>query len=110
MATLTVQQAVPAGLNPSYASADGTGDEFAWGRHTFLHVKNGDASEHTATIASQYSSDPPGLTSNDLAVAIPAGEERIIGPLDEHAYKDSDGMVQVSYDAVTSVTVAAISA
>lgn len=105
MATLTVQDLVEDGIDPTYAAADAAGDEFAWEKGVFLHVKNGDASSHTVTVASQWSNLRPGLATDDLAVAVPAGEERLIGPLYRPAYRDSDGNVQVSYDAVTSVTV-----
>lgn len=108
MATLTVQQMIDDGLEPTYAAADVAGDEFTWSSKAFLHVKNGDANPHTVTVASQYTNLGPGLQTLDLAVAIPANEERMIGPLAESAFKDSTGLVQVTYDAVTSATVAAI--
>ncbi|MEA3250145.1 MAG: hypothetical protein U9Q35_00975 [Pseudomonadota bacterium] len=108
MATLTVQKSSIDGIAPTYAAADIAGDEFAWGRSAFLHVKNGDAASHTVTIASQVTARP-GIAPADIAVAVPAGEERIIGPFTEGAFKDGNGSVQVGYDAVASVTVAAIS-
>lgn len=108
MATLSVQTIDRSGLSPSYASAAAGGDQFAWGERRFIHVKNGDTAEHTVTVASQYSDAPQGLDSADLAVAVPAGEERIVGPFSERAFADSDGNVQLSYDAVTSVTVAVL--
>lgn len=107
MAELTVQALDEDGITPSYDNAAAGGDEFAYDEHAFIHVKNGDASEHTVTIPSQYTASEvkPGLQTQDLAVAVPAGEERMIGPFYEPAYKDSNGMVQITYDAVTSVTV-----
>lgn len=108
MATLSVQSVSRSGLNASFASAAAGGDQFTWGARRFIHIKNGDASSHTLTVASQYASDPQGLTSADLTVSIPAGEERMVGPFSERAFADSDGNVQLSYDAVTSVTVAVL--
>lgn len=108
MATLTVQDMDASGLEPSYDAADAAGDEFEWEQHAFLHVKNGDGSPHTVTVAEQRTVDIPGYTQADLEVTVPAGEERMIGPFSRQAYQDSDGMVQVSYDAVTDVTLAAI--
>ena len=107
MATLSVQNIVLAGLEPTYANATELGDEFVntTGR-VFLHVKNGDASEKTVTVLSQKTCDQ-GETHN-IAVTIPASEERIIGPLTTGRFNDGDGKVQVTYSAVTSVTVAAI--
>lgn len=109
MAQLTVQQTSLDGLNPAYAAADVAGDALANNGSTVLHVKNGDASSHTVTIASQVANPPPGTVAQDQDVAVPAGEERIIGPFNRSAFNDSDGNVQVTYDDVTSVTVAAIS-
>jgi hypothetical protein len=79
----------------------------------FLHVKNGDGSPHTATITTPNTVD--GLAVSDLAVTIPAGEERIIGPfpyiydtVDTDPDPDIDPAVFVDLDADTSVTLAAI--
>lgn len=114
MATLTVQNASLDGLEPTYAAADAAGDEFS-GQETglavtarvLLHVKNGDASPHTVTVASQVDTPPAGTAAADKVVSIPAGEERIIGRFPA-GLVDADGLVHVTYDAVTSVTVAAI--
>lgn len=106
---LTVQTVTRAGLKPSYDSAAAGGDSFPRrSGDTVLHVKNGDASQHTVTIVSQASPGPGEASANE-DVAIPAGEERFIGPFPE-AFEDADGLVQITYDAVTSVTVAAIDA
>jgi hypothetical protein len=108
MTQLTVQDMSASGLSPSYTAADSGGDSFVWGRYAFVHVKNDDSGEHTVTITEQHDSAPAGYQEVDLSVAVPAGEERMIGPLDREAYQDPDGLVQMSYDAETSVTVAAI--
>jgi hypothetical protein len=49
-----------------------------------------------------------GLAVADRAVAIPAGEERLIGPFPSAIYDDGNGKVQLTYDAVTSMTIAAL--
>lgn len=107
MATLTPQRADFDGLTPVFSAASAGGDEFPWAQQTVLYVKNGDASPHTVTIASQYTARP-GLTPTDVEVTVAAGEEAIIGGLTRDGFRDTDGNVQVTYDAVTSVTVAAI--
>lgn len=109
MATLTPQSVARTGLTPTFAAADVAGDEFVNDGNTLLHVKNGDAASKTVTVASQVSSPPVGTAATDLAITIPAGEERMIGPLPKSAFDDANGKVQVTYDAVTSVTVAAVS-
>lgn len=108
MATLDVQTVSRSGLNPSFSGAASGGDEFPWSTRAVLYVKNGDSASHTVTVASQISSSPQGLTSDDLSVDVPAGEDRVIGPFSERAWADSDGNVQVSYDDTTSVEVAVI--
>ncbi len=68
----------------------------------FLHVKNGGGSPDTVTIAAQPSVD--GLDVPDRTVLVPAGEERIIGPLLRNVYNDSDGLVNFVHSFITSVT------
>lgn len=105
MAVLTVQEVVNTGLNPSYAGAAAGGDEFANNGDVLFHVKNGDASAHTVTINSQVNCNQG--FDHDGGGSIPAGEERMYGPFPKSRF-NPDGNVQVTYDAVTSVTVAAI--
>lgn len=106
MATLSAQTISRSGLTPSYASAESGGDEFANTGTEFIHIKNGDGSSHTVTIVTSATVD--GLAVEDRAVAVPAGEERMIGPFPTSSYNDSSGNVALSYDAVTSVTIAII--
>jgi hypothetical protein len=106
MALLTVQQIVRTGLNPSYQAAAGGGDSIpnSAGR-VFLHVKNGGGSSINVTLNSQTNCDQG--FDHDEVVAVPNGGERIIGPFPAR-FQDSSGNVQVTYSAVTSVTVAAL--
>lgn len=106
MATLSAQQMSRSGLEPSYASAAGGGDEFVNTGEEFIHIKNGDGSSHTVTIETPNLVD--GLAIADRAVAIPGGEERMIGPFPTSTYNDANQKVQLTYDAVTSVTIAII--
>lgn len=112
MAALTIQSIAKAGLSPVYdAAADGDTIANPTDERTFLHVKNGGASSITATIpavlASIHDPDVGTVDVPDLAVAVPAGEERMIGPFPA-AYVDSSGNVTVNYSAVASVTAAAL--
>lgn len=111
---LTVQNIASTGLEATYAAANVDGNYFAddgTGR-TFLHVKNGDASDKTVTIETQVATlavDGYGtLARADFTCTVTAGEERMIGPFPPTAFKDSSGYVHATYSAVTSVTVAAI--
>lgn len=107
MATLTVQSIVRTGLEAAYAAADVAGDVAQNDGQVFLHVFNADAGSHTVTVASQATATP-GLAQADVAVAVPASEDRMIGPFPAGAFNNSSGQISATYDAVTSVTVAAI--
>ena len=103
MAALTIQAVVKDGLEATFASADAGGDTFANTGAEFVHIKNGGGSQITLTIATSKTVD--GLTVPDRTVAIPAGEERYVGPL----LTDTHGStVSLSYSAVTSVTLAVL--
>lgn len=111
MATLSVESITESGLNATYSAADVAGDTFSndTSEEIFLHVKNGDASPHTVTVTAIVASRViPGLgtvTKADSSTAIPAGEDRFIGPFPFTAYGSSP---DITYDDVTSVTVAVL--
>lgn len=112
MAAMTIQTVTKAGLSPAYAAA-ADGDTIAnpTDQRTLLHVKNGGGGSITVTIPAVLSaiSDPRvgSVDVADLSVAVPAGEERMIGPFPA-AYVDSAGDVTVNYSGVASVTAAAL--
>ena len=94
IATLTVQTIVLAGLFPTYAAAAAGGDEFANNGKTFFHCKNGGGTDITV--------------DHDQAVIVSAGFDKMIGPFPTARFDNASARVAVSYSAVTSVTVAAI--
>lgn len=106
MATLTYVQPTIAGTNPAFASAAGGGDKVAPNDHGYLHAKNGSGGSITVTVVVPGNTKY-GQANPDVAIAIPAGEERIIGPLPSDL-AGSDGLVAITYSGVTSLTVAAI--
>jgi hypothetical protein len=106
MATLTVQSVTLAGLNPSYAAASAGGDDFANDGKTFVHIKNAGAGSITATIATP--AQISGIDIADIAVAVPNGGERMIGPFPVSLFNTSTGKASITYSGVTSVTIAAI--
>jgi hypothetical protein len=113
MATLSVQTIVDTGLKPIYASADVAGDEFdnSSGR-VFLHVVNGAVACNATATTQNPTVSVRGygtLTVGDLVVNVPATENRMIGPFPTTRFNDGDNLVQVSYDDISNVTVAAIS-
>lgn len=112
MADLTIQSFDVDGLNATYAAASAGGDTALNKGQTVLHVKNGDAVSHTVTVTAQVTTlDVTGYgeaTFTNVAVAIPAGAERFIGPFPQKTFNNASGQVAITYDAVTSVTIAAL--
>jgi hypothetical protein len=112
MATLTAQEIVIGGLEATYAAADVAGDTFENTGDVFLHVINGDAGDHTVTVdtkATEVTKEGYGtVTLADQDIVVTAGEERMIGPFPTSRWNGADGKVDVTYEAVTSVTVAVI--
>jgi hypothetical protein len=114
MATLTIQNLVTTGsLQPTYAAASGGGDVMPNDGKTVLHVKNGGGGSINVTITAQVATRDAGpgfgpYTRADLVVAVPAAEERIIGPLPRIAFNNASAQAAIAYSGVTSVTVAAL--
>src|SRR5690554_4260675 len=103
MALLAPQQIQITGTEVTYTAASAGGDTVAPGDNVVLHVRNGDAVDHTVTVV--VPGERFGQANPDVAVVVTAGEDRFIGPLTS-ALAD-DGVVSITYDATTSVTVAA---
>jgi hypothetical protein len=106
MAELTVLDSARTGTEIAFAAAAGGGDKFDNNGNVLLHVINGDASPKTVTIISEKTVD--GQAVADPAGAVAAGAQAVFGPFPPSIYNDGDGHVNITYSAVTSVTVAAI--
>lgn len=104
MATYSPDQVQVAGTEPTYNAAAGGGDKVQAG--TVLHVKNGSAGSVTCTVV--IPGTVAGQDIGDVAVAVPAGAERFIGPLTRSIFAAADGLVDVSWSATTSVTFASL--
>lgn len=109
MALLATQAIVIAGTTATYAAASAGGDTVAPGRSTYLHVKNGGGAPITVTIGAYPNATTYGAAVPDLVVTVANGAEKKIGPLWPEATfaNPTTGVVDVSYSAVTSVTVGA---
>jgi hypothetical protein len=107
MAVLTVQPISLAGEAPDYVAANAGGDKVAASRSNFIHVKNGSGGSITVTLDSVVACNQG--SDHNIAVAIPAGQERMIGPFDPGRFADSAGDVNISYSGVTSLTIGAFS-
>ena len=106
MATLSIQVCNLAGLEVTFAACEVGGDQFVTTGRTWIHIVNADASPHTVTVAGIGSCSRG--ESHDKAVVVPAGEERVIGPFKKDWFQDGTGYVQLTYDAITSLTIAAV--
>lgn len=106
MAVLALQVAALAGLAPAFVAASAGGDTFSNDGKTVLHVKNGGAAAVTVTVDSVAPCNQ-GVDHNAV-VSVPAGGERVIGVFPPGRFNTTAGQVAVSYDVVTSVTVAAL--
>lgn len=107
MATLTAQVPTQAGITPTYAAASAGGDQVACDDRLYLHVKNTNAATRDVTIATPGNVDGLAIADNVITVAATTGD-RIIGPLKASLYADANGFAQITYSAVTNLTVAAI--
>lgn len=108
---LAPQTIAATGLEMTYAAANVDGHSIVNpDDRTFLHVKNGGGVDRTVTIQTPGTQD--GLAVADRAITVTAGEERMIGPFRPRLYNQTSGAdagkVFVDFDAVTSVTVAAL--
>jgi len=103
MATLTVVTASRDGVDIAGAAAAGGGDAFANTGYEVVLIKNGDGSDHTVTFVTQQTVD--GQAVADKAVVLTAGHTYAIGPFPTGIYNDANSLVQMTYTAVTSVTV-----
>lgn len=72
---------------------------------TFLHVKNGDTSQHTVTLETPR--EVAGLSVENPTVDIPASEERFIGPFAPGVF-NSGGLTEFTLDSGTSMEIAVI--
>ena len=114
MATIQSQTIKTTGLKPVYVAASASGDLFTLDNRgrTFLHVKNGAGSGSvTVTVNPQRttagSPSIGSVTVPAIAVTVPFGEDALIGGF-APAYINADGKISVTYSAVTSLTVAAL--
>jgi len=106
MATLTSQQIVAGGLAPTYAAAAGGGDRFTPGDNVILHVKNGGGSGITVTVVTPGT--VVGQAIGDVTNSIGAGGDEFMGPFPAQHFAAADGLADITYSGVTSVTVAVL--
>lgn len=111
MSELTVNKIVEGGLTQSLVAAGASGDTFKNGTFDiFLAVNNVNASAREVTITPVKSTTTaPGFGQVDkdpVVVSVAQNETKLIGPFAE-VFNDVNGMVNISYDVETDVTVGA---
>jgi hypothetical protein len=110
MAELSVQTIDRiAGTVVSMSAAAGGGDSFKNTGATYMRIANGSGGAITIT-ADCPNPDNFGVTGAalDLAISVAAGATKVWGPFDPKRFNDANGLVQLTYSGVTSLTVAAV--
>lgn len=107
---LTTQHVTLDGLVPDYTAA-GASQKIKPGLRTFLHVRNGDGSSHSATLDDPTSVSPVGAKQfdPDVQVTVTNGENRWIGPIDgRFADPDDTNLADIAWSATTSMSIAVL--
>jgi len=105
MATLVTKAVAPTGLVSAPVAASAGGDSLETGPSIFLRVKTvGTATTVTVNSVAlcSYGSD------HDLVVVVGTNTEVSIGPLSSRFANAVTGLADVTYSAVTAVTVEAV--
>jgi hypothetical protein len=87
------------------AHAAAAGDSFSNNGKTMIRVNNGGGAPITVTFDDPNSSLASAQQFNpDVQVSITNGQSRIIGPFPPSRFNDTNGRVQMTWSATTSVT------
>lgn len=104
MATLSVQEVVPAGITPTFNAVAAGGDEFLNTGNIFVEVVNSHAS-NTYTITFATGKKVAGnVDIEDVAVSLGTQARKMVGPFPVNVFNDSDGKVQVTYTGTAPAT------
>lgn len=113
MATaLTVQPIVIAGITPTYAVADATGNLFLNDGDTYLEVINSSGA-NTYTLTFTTPATYGGVAVTEITATVGTSVTRKIGPFSPKVYNNSAAQVSVTYSgtpgdvAATDLTVGA---
>ena len=93
--------------------ADATGDEFTNSGIEFVHVKNGHATATyvvtiTAQVTNIHHQQFGTVTKANITKSVTPGQDVFIGPFKQSAFNDGNNNVQITYSAVTTLSVAAL--
>ena len=101
--TLTVTPITPTGIVDTLVAADASGNNFPNDGKTRFEVLNGSGAPINVTFTFVAQDGVAGTN----VVAVAAGVRKKIGPFNPSQYNDSNGRVNVTYSAATTVTVGA---
>lgn len=100
-----------ADISAGMAAASAGGDTMPAGPNNYLHIKNAGGAAITVTVTPPAGSGPLGTSISALPltpqVAATTGD-MLYGPFPVTPFGDSNGNVNITYSAVTSVTVKAL--
>lgn len=110
MAVLAAQSIVEAGIAPSFAAANAGGDRVQPGPGVYIEIINGGGAPITVTVDCKTPSNYG--TDADLGpISVPATARRKIPVNDARRFgSPTDGLADIAYSGVTSVTVGAFRA
>jgi hypothetical protein len=107
VATLSVQKTTTSGgLTATFSNCASGGDVFANSGREFAVFKNTSGGPHVVTIVATNPCSQNFL--HNVAYTIAAGAETECGPWSTSYYNSTSGQLSMTYDAVTSLTVAII--
>ncbi len=102
--TVVAQEIVRGGVTPVFVAATADGDRVRPAHTVFLRVRNTGGGPVTVSPAPTFV-NPVGSASLPIPVAVPAGEERWIGPFPPDFYRAADGLMDVEYSDATDVAI-----
>ena len=113
MATLTAQKITDLGVIETLQSATSGGDSFVNSGVEFIHIQNGHASNaYTVTITAQVTNvhhqQFGTVTKSNVTKSVAAGQDAFLGPFKQRAFNDQNNKVQITYDGVTTLSVAVL--
>ncbi len=104
MPTVVAQEIVRGGVTPLFVAATADGDRVRPAHTMFLRVRNSGGASVTVSPAPTFV-NAAGSASLPTPVAVPAGQERWLGPFPPEFYGASDGLMDVEYSDATDVAI-----
>lgn len=107
MAAISVQDVDLVGIDPTFTAAEETGDTIQnANERVVIRIKNGAGAARTVTINAQNPCSHG--FEHDVAVVTADGDDITVGPFDKERFNTASGLLSLTYDDHTSVTIAAL--